>query len=369
MMAWMRIGRVAATAFGLLAPGAAWAQTFAVSQADAVAGVALDLHIGGRTQTVGRRGQVFYRSQWPGAYFETDFSGREVSFRTGPGDIRLRVTVDGESVTLTRPQPGLHRVGPLADGDHRLRIDIISENQTRPIDFGGAYGTAAQTLRTRPRDRQIEFIGDSHTVGYANTSSQRNCAPGDVWRTTDTAAGVAGLVARRYDADYQVNAISGRGVVRNYDGAPLDTLVQAYPFVLLDRQTPYVDAEWRPQVIVVALGTNDFSTALKPGERWASREALTADYEAAYGGFLRNLARRDPSARILVWAIDGSETAKASFRVVGRLKLSGLDRIAFLPVSGLTLNACDWHPSLADDLKIADALTAVLDLSPDVWAP
>jgi len=26
------------------------------------------------------------------------------------------------------------------------------------------------------------------------------------------------LVARRFDADYQVNAISGRGLVRNYDG-------------------------------------------------------------------------------------------------------------------------------------------------------
>jgi lysophospholipase L1-like esterase len=257
----------------------------------------------------------------------------------------------------------------LADGDHRLRIEIVSENQAAPVHFEGVFGVPARAMVVGPRALQIEFIGDSHTVGYANTTSVRDCSAETVWETTDTGAGIAGLIARRYDADYQVNAISGRGVVRNYGGMARDTLPQAYPFSLFDKQVWYADATWRPQVIVVALGTNDFSTALTSDERWKSREALTEDYEIAYAAFLRGLRLRSPDARIVAWGAEGSEMAAASQRVVARLTDEGDTHIAFVPVAGMNLGACDWHPDLADDRVVATALQALLDTDMGVWAP
>lgn len=352
----------------LVGASGACASTLKITPTSTAPGGALPIHVAGRVQRVGDGTGATYRSQWPGVYFETAFHGREVAFRTGTGDVRLRVTVDGQAVDLTRPAPGLHRVAGISGGDHRLRIDIISENQTAPVDFGGVYGAPAQSLPIQARDRQIEFIGDSHTVGYANTSNQRFCAPGQVWETTDTAAGIAGLMAQRYHADYQVNAISGRGVVRNYDGAPLDTLPQAYGYVLFDKKTPYADPDWRPQVVVVALGTNDFSTPVKPGEKWRDLAALTADYEASYAAFLSAVAQRNPQARILVWGMAVSAMAGVASRVVDMLKASGLNQIAFVPVSGMELNACDWHPDLADDRAVAAALTAALGEDPAVWS-
>ncbi|WP_428156152.1 GDSL-type esterase/lipase family protein [Brevundimonas sp.] len=351
----------------LLGASGACASTLTVVPTSTAPGVSLPVHVGGRVQVLGAGAETTYRLQWPGVYFESAFQGREVAFRTGAGDVRLRVTVDGQAVDVTRPAAGLHRIDGLSDGDHRLRIDVISENQSAPVDFGGVYGAPAQGLSVQARDRQIEFIGDSHTVGYANTSNQRICPPGQVWETTDTAAGIAGLLGQRYQADYQVNAISGRGVVRNYDGAPLDTLPQAYGFALFDKKTPYADPDWRPQVVVVALGTNDFSTPVKPGEKWSDRNALTADYEASYAAFLRGVAQRDPQARILVWGMAGSEMAGAASRVVDALRASGLDRIAFVPVSGMGLNACDWHPDLADDRAVVAALAATLGDDAAVW--
>ncbi|WP_404415854.1 GDSL-type esterase/lipase family protein [Brevundimonas vesicularis] len=352
----------------LLDASGAFASTLTVSPTATAPGRGLPIHVGGRVQVLGTGAETTYRSQWPGVYFESAFHGRDVAFRTGPGDVRLRVTVDGQAVDVMRPAAGLHRIEGLSDGDHRLRIDVISENQSSPVDFGGVYGAPAQGLPIHARDRQIEFIGDSHTVGYANTSNQRICAPDQVWETTDTAAGIAGLMAQRYQADYQVNAISGRGVVRNYDGAPLDTLPQAYGFVLFDKKTPYADPEWRPQVVVVALGTNDFSTPVKPGEKWRDLAALTADYEASYATFLSAVAQRNPQARILVWGMAGSAMAGVASRVVDTLKASGLNQIAFVPVSGMELNACDWHPDLADDRAVAAALTAALGEDPAVWS-
>lgn len=363
-----RCGLTSILSLVLCAAGAACAQSLHVSPASEgleATRQPLALHVGGRVLLE----DGVYVSQWPGTYFETAFSGREAFFRAGEGDVHLRVTVDGKAISMLRPGSGLQRIGGLSDGDHSLRIDVISEHQTAAIRFAGFLGTPARQIKVAPRARQIEFIGDSHTVGYANTSLERNCSAATVWETTDTAAGIAGLVAARYDADYQVNAISGRGVVRNYDGMDEDTLPQAYPFVLFDKQIWYADADWRPQVIIVALGTNDFSTALKPGERWASRDELTADYETAYAAFLRGLRLRAPKARILVWGADGSEMAAASRRVVARLSDEGDTHIAFVPVVGMNLEACDWHPDLADDRVVATALQAVLDTDMGVWAP
>ncbi len=67
--------------------------------------------------------------------------------------------------------------------------------------------------------------------------------------------------------------------VRNYIGLAADTLPTTHPFVVFDKKERYANVHWRPQVIVVGLGTNDFSTALNPGEPRKSRDALHTDYE------------------------------------------------------------------------------------------
>ncbi|MEU9917334.1 hypothetical protein [Streptomyces sp. NPDC051001] len=45
---------------------------------------------------------------------------------------------------------------------------------------------------------------------------------------------------------------------------------------------------WRPQIVVVNLGSNDFSD-LTPGEPWTP-DSLAAAYRTAYGEFLRSRA-------------------------------------------------------------------------------
>jgi lysophospholipase L1-like esterase len=311
--------------------------------------------------------------QWPGAYFETAFTGDQAFFRIGAGEVSLRVRVDDQDVgALVRPAPGFYRVTAPGPGAHRLRIDVVSESQAGPSWFGGFFvertGAAAPLAH---RAREIEFIGDSHTVGYGNTSDTRACSDAEIWDRTDTSRGIAPLAAVHYDADYEVNAISGRGVVRNYGGFAADTLPQAYPFVLFDKRAPAREPEWRPQVIVIALGTNDFSTPLHPGEKWKTREALHADYEATYVRFVQMLRTRNPHAYVVLWATDladGEIEAEVS-RVADRLHAAGDARVGYVPVNGLAFTACNYHPSLADDRKIADAIIAHLDTHSDAWAP
>ncbi|WP_199902589.1 SGNH/GDSL hydrolase family protein [Azospirillum sp. B4] len=362
----------------LLATGPALAETAApkvAPVADLPAGAkALPSRIGGRVLADGA--DSGFRRQWPGTYVETRFKGAAALFRVGPGDVSLRVSVDGGApVALVRPKPGVYRVAGLKPGVHTLRVDTASETQAGPSVFGGFYAPAGTVaLPLQPRARQIEFIGDSHTVGYGNIADQSafqaTCTTAEVWDTTDTSQGIAPRLAGRYGADYQVNAISGRGIVRNYNGFAADTLPQAYPYTLFEHAARYEDAAWHPRVIVIALGTNDFSTALNPGEKWATRDALHADYETTYVDFVTALRARNPQAYFLLWATDmaNGEIVAEVAKVADRLHAAGENRVAFLPMHDIAFTGCHSHPGLADDAKIAKALGDYMDAHPEVWA-
>jgi lysophospholipase L1-like esterase len=284
----------------------------------------------------------------------------------------LRVLVDGEPVaTLVKPAPGFYETGDLAPQKHTVRVETLTENQAGPNVFEGFFlSKGTRPLRMPPRSRQIEFIGDSHTVGYGNISTTRDCTTDDVWKTTDNSQAFGPKMARHYGADFQVNAISGRGIVRNYGGSPGDPLPEAYPYVLLDHTARFENRRWRPQVIVIALGTNDFSTALDPKEKWKSRDELHADFEQSYLRFLESLRTRNPEAFIVVWATDlaEGEIASEAGKAVARFQSAGDQRSTFVPIHGLAMTGCHWHPSIADDDTIATTLMRVIDDNADAWS-
>lgn len=327
----------------------------------------LPMHVGGRAAL--RENEVL--RQWPGTYFETAFSGTEIYFRVGEGEQKLHVRLDGQVIqTLMRPDPGLYAFTGLARGPHRLAIEVASESQAGPTAFGGFVALASTTAVKAPaRTRQIEFIGDSHTVGYGNTSASRECTEQKVWETTDTSQAFGPILARRYAADYQVNAISGRGVVRSYDGVAVDSLPTVYPYVLFDRDELARDATWRPSLMVISLGTNDFSTQLHPGEKWRSREDLSADFRSSYVAFVKRLRAANPDAQFVVWAADAAnrEVAAGVRAAVEDLKTDGEKRIDFVEIAGLDFGGCNYHPSVADDRKIAERLAAAIDAYQGLW--
>jgi len=310
------------------------------------------------------------RRQWPGTYFETAFRGPAALFKVGAGEVSLRVSIDGARAwSLVKPAPGLYRVGGLGRGPHRLRVQVASESQAGPTDFGGFFAPPGVTpTRLTLPARQIEFIGDSLTVGYGNLSPTRQCTEDDVWLATDTTRGIAPLTARRFGADYEVNTISGRGIVRNYAGFPADPLPQAYPFALFDKHAPAADPHWHPQFIVIALGANDFSTPLNANEKWKSDAELRADYEATYVRFVAGLRRRYPRADFILWATDETDgkVLAETRKVAAKLAAAGT-RLNVVPVTGLTRTGCNSHPSLADDAKIAAALSKAIAAHPNAW--
>jgi len=337
--------------------------TLALSQAAVAqpAAITLDPFIGGRVVTSVVQGHAVYTYSWPGVYFEAQFVGDAVDVRVDDAQNNLYLYIDGvHKLTLTRPGRTTVSLKDLGAGTHIVRLEKASETQFSTGAFEGfTIGAGEQALPPPHYDRHIEFIGDSYTVGYGDTSRGQTCTVDDVRDTTDTSESFAPLTAKHFNAAYRIIANSGHGVVRNYAGRdPGETMPVLYQYALFDRSVPADDGGWTPDVIVIALGTNDFSTKLGDDEAWRTREELRADFIRHYVAFVDQLRAKWPAADFVLMASTSydNEIIDAVNAVAATLKTAGVTNLDVLSFSGLDYQACDAHPSLNDDRVLSQLL-------------
>lgn len=325
----------------------------------------LPMHIGGRVA----KDKTGYAYQWPGVYFETAFKGPAVELDFDDNANNFNIIVDGKPLMIVR-RPG-HRslmVGTEGSGTHTIRLEKRSETQYAVGHFIGFRGLAAAPLPVR--GHQIEFIGDSLTVGYGNTSAFAQCTPDEIFETTDSQEGFAALTGKHFDADYQINAFSGLGMVRNYDGKehPKYHMPMLYPRAIFDDPAPAAEPDWHPQVIVISIGGNDFSTPVRADESWKTGDAMAADYEKTYVAFVRQVRAANPKAQILmIWHEDNAAYATSAQKVFDTLKASGIGPLDRVALPQLADTGCNGHPNIHDDAKIADGISAWIETHPQVW--
>lgn len=328
-------------------------------------GALLPVHVGGRVIR-GREGELSFG--WPGVYFEARFHGSAVRVRFEAPAEHMRLLIDGEEKMVFKRAGRVDMLlDRLPEGEHSVRLEKLTESQQGAGRFLGFHAPAGvRALPARPRRRQVEFIGDSYTVGYGNTSPKRECTSREVHDTTDTQQAFGPLVARHFEADYRINAYSGFGVVRNYNGGQPGLSLPSIYQRLKPGDPAHLetaDPGWRPQLIVINLGTNDFSTPLKPVEPWRSRRQLETAYRTAYADFVRRLHARQPQAHFVLMGSDAFFPEVE--QVAATLNAAMPGRVTTLRFQGLDLQGCDWHPSLADNRRLADLL---IGRSAAVWS-
>jgi len=319
------------------------------------------VHAGGRVEVKGNT--MLY--SWPGVYFEGRFRGTGVGIVLNDSAADYEVQIDGASVaTLVAPGNTTRWVNGLSNAEHTVRLVKRNDTPWSSSEFRGFVAAPGGAILAAPaaRSRQIEFIGDSLTVGYGNTSTSRDCTGDQVSRTTDTDLSYGALTARRFSADYQINAISGKGMVRNYNGGdPGSDFRTFYDRALLNvAGDVWNPGTWRPQLVVVYLGTNDFSTVVHPGEPWTADGLVTA-YRTAYGDFLQKLRTRYGPKTAIV-AVGGGSFANYVQQVVQQRNAAGDSRVRYwlLDGGGLDFSGCHFHFSTHDDRLIADRLSTFI---------
>jgi len=154
----------------------------------------------------------------------------------------------------------------LKDGPHKIIIEKRTEGEQGLLTYNN-FTTDGKFLPARkPSKRLIEFIGDSYTCGYGteSKSNKEHFSP----NTENCNLTYAAILGRTFDCEARFISHSGRGVVRNYGGYDKDLpMCDKYPQTFDCETSP----KWKPspgetipQLVVIYLGTNDFSCGENP---------------------------------------------------------------------------------------------------------
>lgn len=212
------------------------------------------------------------RYDWVGVYWQTIFSGKQISaIVSDEGTSYHNIYVDGKwlkKIKITGKEPQrILLADKLSAGKHTLRMQKCTEGEFGCTTLSKVIVDAkSQMAAVKPTGRFIEVIGDSYTCGYG-TESNRAEEPFQL-ETENCNKAYACIIARYFNADYALVAHSGQGMVRHWGDS-----VQISTNSMPERWTRVFDAHgtesydfkaYRPQLVMINLGTNDFSPTAIP---------------------------------------------------------------------------------------------------------
>lgn len=284
---------------------------------------------------------------------------------------RVAVYVNGERV-VDEMIDSAEKTFRVAESDELTtsEIQIVKLSETAQSTIGIkpfilADGESIAPAEAKPL--KIEFIGDSITCGYGVDDEVKENHFST--STEDVTKAYAYKTAQLLDADYSMVSISGWGIISGYTNDPnkkadsqqiplyYDKL--GYSYNKFAGTTAPQDIDWdfsrfKPDIIVINLGTNDNSYVKGDKDK-------RAEFEAAYMDFIGQIRENNPDADIFcVLGIMGAEL----FNDVGEAALfyseeNSDDKVHFLqlPTQDGTLGyAADWHPTEATHEVAAEYL-------------
>ncbi len=211
---------------------------------------------------------------WSGVYARISFTGGYLALEaTDTGRDYFNVWIDRE------PSAEPDKVVVI---DREMTVVLFSQNERKPQPHRVVIQKRTEAEQGRAtfrafvadgrilqaegvRERLIEVIGDSYTCGYGSENSVRD----DPFRPEDEnpAKTYADILGRYFGADILRVAHSGQGIDRNYNDAGRGWhMPQRYLQTFdLDQEPAWTFEGKKPDITIIYLGTNDFSTGRQPG--------------------------------------------------------------------------------------------------------
>ena len=277
------------------------------------------------------------------------------------------VVVDGGEPSRFRTGPGRSwyaLASGLGAGEHTLALSKATEGQNGH-DRLVAVRTTQLLLPDPLPDRKIELIGNSITSGFGLDARDVACGKGTWYDEHHAWLAYGPRLARRLDAQWMLSSVSGIGMHRNWN-SPGPVMPRVYDGVYMeyaDTTTSWDFRQYTPDLVVVALGTNDFSA----GDGATPRPELDGDaFVADYTAFLARVRRNYPRARMLLLnspVFDASMKARLAGylqRVIDDRLAAGDSAIAAFTFKGQYGAGCSGHPDLAEHLRMTDELEPVV---------
>lgn len=305
---------------------------------------------------------------WPGTGLSFAFTGTSATIGvvSSQGSSSVELVVDGEPIVITTVNGDISTPDGLEEGDHTVVLHKRSGQDFGSI-FIGEVTTDGTLVSTEPRERQIEVIGDSISVGYG-LDGMNPCVNSAEVENNRKTYGV--LAAEELDADYSIVAWSGRGLTRNYADPSLGNIPvipELYTrYGANDPESSYTfPEEWSPDVVVINLGTNDWSYlgVRDPMDPAVFTEAMI-EFVQTIQGHYPNATFFLLSSPMLNDDYPTAEDAQHSTHaeaLQNAISEIGVDDMHFLdwPSQGSDVG-CDYHPNAATHAEQGEVLAQAI---------
>ncbi len=294
---------------------------------------------------------------WPGSSITVRFEGSGISADFNPingQDNWLNIIIDSnesEPIRIDSRRTYVLASG-LVPGVHQLTLYKRTEALYGEIQFQGfKLPSQCKILEPLPSsERKIEIIGDSISCGYSNEANW--IADGSKGAQENNYLAYGAITARNLNADLVTLAWSGKGLYQNYGGDKVEVMPELYRRTLPGRKNRWDFQAWTPDVVVINLGTNDFSGAV-------NKKAFSDAYRSLVGSIRQNY----PNAFIFC-AIGPLNLKPGKYirNIVKQFNAGGDRDIVYLefPRQDIRKNGIggdNRHPSLKTHAAMAEQLT------------
>lgn len=308
------------------------------------------------------------RFAYPGVTLKFNFIGAELALQAHSSGTQsyLEVIVDGgepkvikltttdESFTLfnnTETADNSAKHGPIT---HSVELTHRSETWHGIVTLS-SFEIKNGELTTAPTlpERRLLILGDSVTCGEAIERTSA-CKKDSSWWRPRLSYGM--LAAEALVSQVQLVCYGGRGLVRSWNGRTDDlNLPDFADMTIADPQAPVLwnPAHYSPDLILSAIGTNDFSQGIPERELYVS----------TYVNLVQRLLSEYPNAQVVLTegAILNGDNKAALTRYL-QATVSQLDnpRVHIIHSNYYPGDTCDAHPTKAQHKLMAEDLTPQL---------
>lgn len=298
---------------------------------------------------------------WSGVYVRVRFKGPGIAMRCSDtqncwfnlwidremdsvADKKFKVAAKDTVITLAEG---------LGKGEHEIILQKRTEGEQGRFTLHSFISEGEILQADGRKDRHIEFIGDSYTCGYGTESDNRDDP--FLAETENCNLTYAAITARYFNADFNLVSHSGQGIARNYDDAGRGYHMPDRYSQTFDTSKDYIwtadKAPFKPDVVVIYLCTNDFSTDRQPDQTQFVERYIQ----------LLNKIKKNYGDAIPVLCMASNASPFCFDYIRHACAMSGLKNVSYMGISKNAHNyegdlGASWHPNYKGHKKVASCM-------------
>lgn len=315
-----------------------------------------EVHASGRFQAT----PAGLRSSWSGSSFTSTFSGTGISvvFDAAGSSTDYEIIVDGErraenKIELTAGEKSYPVVSGLPPGQHTVTVHRRTEASTGATIFKGFQVIGGALVPTpSPFLHRVEFVGDSITCGYGTEC--KTAAEAFSTKTENHWLTFGAGASRALSADAHFVAWSGKGMFHNYGNEASAKMPELFPRTIGgEAETAWDFASWKPEVVVINLGTNDWNGGIDTAPEIEA-------FKTAYRAFIDTVAGHYPG--VVIFGIGNAIVGKSHTDAIKAIMEgygSPTRRYLLFAVKASEGQGC-YHPTAATHARWSSELAAAI---------